>query len=71
MELKNSGLEVRNYTPRTLQNYMCPHWNNLSAKVNILYNAFHIFVVWNEAHILLIEVNKSILKIHVLYLGAR
>jgi hypothetical protein len=31
---------------------------------------FLISEVWSEAHILLIELHKSILKIHSLYLGA-
>ncbi len=32
---------------------------------------FHSFEVWSEANILMIEINKSILKIHISYLGAR
>jgi hypothetical protein len=30
---------------------------------------FYIIEVWNEAHTLLIELHKSILTIHISYLG--
>jgi hypothetical protein len=32
---------------------------------------FYDFEVWSEAHILVIELLKSILEIHISYLGAR
>jgi hypothetical protein len=31
----------------------------------------HSFEVWSEAHILMIEINRCIVKIHISYLEAR
>ncbi len=54
-----------------LWNYVFPQWNNLNAKGNICVKLCHIFEVWSEAHIVLTELHKSILKSHNFIFGSK